>query len=352
MRQIVKILFISAIIVIQPLLSSSVEGIKEERYTYFLEGKELKALVTIKGGVYINDGHPVGFHFDLLNRFANHQRCNIIINPVHNRDHWRELAEGKVDLLVVDAARDSIPFEFADRVISGVDLNDSEQVWVVRKENYQMLQNMNYWFGYFSHTKEYSQLVSSYYRRYSRNRFPSGPVSVLSPYDSLIRSYSAQIGWDWRLLASLIYQESKFSISAKSGRGAHGLMQIMSSTARQFNIENLYDPEQNIKAGTMLLKRLSGLYTSPQIDSVNKIKFILAAYNAGEGRVEDVRRVAEYKGFDPHNWDSAKDAILYMRSGDKLPEGVVKFGRFKGVETLNFVDEVLTRYENYKVMVK
>ncbi|MDP3451658.1 MAG: transglycosylase SLT domain-containing protein [Bacteroidales bacterium] len=352
MRPIFKLILILIPALIIPALSTSGGGNNIEKSRYSVEGKELKAMVVIKGGMYLNHGHPVGFHFDLLNRFANHQRCKVKIKPVIESDPWRELTEGRIDLLVVDSVRDTIPDQYSHLVISGLDLNDYEQVWVVAKENYTMLQNMNYWIGYYRNSEEYSNLIRKYYKQYKRVSFENGPISVLSPYDPIIKRYASTIGWDWRLLASLIYQESKFSMSARSGRGAHGLMQVMSQSAKHLDISELYDPELNIKAGTMLIKRLSNLYKSSNIDSVNQIKFVLAAYNAGEGRVEDIRRFAIHTGINHNEWDSAKSVISMMRERENLPEGVVKLGTFKGTETLNFVDSILERYDNYKVLVK
>lgn len=351
-RPIIKFIFALAFVLLHPILSSYGEGQGSERFNYLLEGQDLKALVNIKGGMYLKQGHPVGFHFELLNQFASHQRCDIRIAPSQENNPWDLLINGSIDILVVDSAKDTIPDEYSDRVISSLELNRSDQVWVVTKENYPMLQNMNYWFGYFSQTKEYKALEEKYYRQYSRLTFPNGPVSVLSPYDQIIKEYAKSIGWDWRLLASLIYQESKFSVSAKSHRNAYGLMQVLPATAKRYNIEDLYDPEQNIRAGTQFIKRLINLYNRSEIDSANKVKFVLAAYNAGEGRVEDIRRAAKHKSVNANEWDSLKTVIPYMNLKGELPKDLLKHGNFKGIETLNFVDEIVNRYENYKMLVK
>ena len=351
MRLILKYISIFIILLTLIIISSAKEDRISDRDSFVLEGVEFNVLININGGIYLKSGHPVGFHFDLLNRFADHQRCLIKIKPVTDCNPWEELAQGRVDIVVADAGRDTIPENYSHLFISSLELNDFDQVWVVTKENYNLLQNMNHWFGYFQNSKDYKALVNSYYRRYPRVNI-TGMVSTLSPYDSLIKSYSSSIGWDWRLLASLIYQESKFSMDARSGRGAYGLMQIRNATAKQFGVENIYDPEQNIKAGTLMIKRLLNLYRSEDIDSVNRVKFALAAYNAGEGRVDDIRRLAEHKGANPNNWDSTKVIIAHMKNSEKIPQGVLKLGNFKGTETLNFVDEVLDRFENYKVLVR
>lgn len=352
MRPVLKFFLALSCIILHPILSTSDEGGNEERYDYQLEGSQLNALVNVQGGVYLSQGHPAGFHFELLKKFASHQKCNISISPTKENDPWKELINGNVDILVVNAATDTIPEYYQDKVISSLELNNQEHVWVVLKENYHTLQSLNYWFGYFNHTNEYNNLSNKYFKNYIQNRFSNVPVTILSPYDQIIKEYAVQLGWDWRLLASLIYQESKFRISAHSRRNAHGLMQLLPSTANTFDIDDLFDPEQNIKAGTLFLKRLSNLYSSSEIDSINRIKFILAAYNAGEGRVEDIRRVAQYKNINTYKWDSIKAAIPYMNRVDELPDTLLRHGKFKGIETINYVDEIIDRYENYKVLVK
>ncbi len=352
MRHIKKFITLFILLLSFPLFTSLSNKRSETMAGVILEGSKLNALVNIQGGIYLRQGHPVGFHFDLLNRFASHQRCNIKIRPVSTCNPWKELAEGRADIVVADAGKDTIPDEYSHLLISSMELNEFEQVWVVSKEKYHLLQNMNHWFGFFQNSKDYTELVTAYYRPYVRENFKYGPVSMLSPYDSLIKIYSSSIGWDWRLLAALIYQESKFSLGARSGRGAHGLMQIRSATAKQFNIEDMYDPEQNIKAGTLMIKRLMGLYNNDGIDSLNRVKFVLAAYNAGEGRVEDIRRFALHMGVNHNDWDSTKVVIGQMRKGEKIPEGLLKLGSFKGTETIRFVDDIINRFENYKDLVK
>ena len=346
----VTALFVIAIIVI---ITGGGKNRKETTPAYFLEGDTLCVRVVIEGGIYIKDGHPTGFHHDMLKRFSTNERCHLRLKPKEEINIWEELVSGETDILVISAETEIIPDEYTDLVISSVDVNDAGHAWGVDKSNIQLLQQLNYWLTFYKQGKEYTSLVNRYLRPYRRN--PASMTSLtytLSPYDDIIKKYSKTIGWDWRLLASLVYQESKFSMNTSSGRGAHGLMQIRSATARQFNIDDIFDPDQNVKAGTLLIKRLQKLYDKPEIDSINSIKFVLAAYNAGEGRLEDIRRAAEYLGEDPNSWESLRDVIPKMRKREGIPANILKLGHFKGTETLKFVDEVLERYDTYAALVK
>jgi membrane-bound lytic murein transglycosylase F len=335
------------------LLGANRSSVVHDSHMFYIEKDTLNALLNVKDGIYLKGGHTVGFHFDILKQFAKRQKCFINIKPSHNMNPWEELINKKVDILAVDAQNDTIPDVYQSDVISSIELNEYNQVWVVRKSDYNLLQHLNYWISHFKQTKDYDNLVNKYYRRYRGYSVSSSrPVAILSPYDNLIKQYSKTIDWDWRLLASLIFQESKFSISAHSGRGAHGLMQIKRATADQFNIKDIYDPEQNIKAGTLLIKRLQKLYSKEEMDSVNYVKFVLAAYNSGEGRVDDIRKFALHMGSDPNDWNSIKEIIPLMRNKDNIPAGLLRLGSFKGVETVRFVNEVLSRFEDYKVLVR
>jgi membrane-bound lytic murein transglycosylase F len=161
----------------------------------------------------------------------------------------------------------------------------------------------------------------------------------------LIKQYAKTLGWDWRMLAAVIYQESKFSISSRSHRGATGLMQVMPQTARYYNITDLTDPEQNLIAGTSHLKRLHGLYKGCDMTPEERIRFTLAAYNAGEGRIIDCRNLAKSKHLDENKWSDIVKVIPLMNDDKILEDENVKLGKFKGTETIGYVDNVMALYE-------
>ena len=146
----------------------------------------------------------------------------------------------------------------------------------------------------------------------------------LSPYDALLQKYAEGIGWDWRLVAAVVYHESRFHEQAQSGKGAVGLMQIRSTRYPQ---EELLIPERNLQVGTRYLKKLQGMF--PAASPLENIKFTLAAYNLGEGRLGQLISRAREKGLNPDYWDSV---------GSQLP---------KGHHTLSYVENVLNTYDLY-----
>ena len=107
-----------------------------------------------------------------------------------------------------------------------------------------------------------------------------------NPYGELIASLSEAHGVDPNLVRALIQVESNYRPQAKSARGAMGLMQLMPSTAREYNVRNPYDPKSNVAAGVKHLKSL--------IDRWG-VEMALAAYNAGEGAVRKFNGVPPYQ---------------------------------------------------------
>ena len=92
-----------------------------------------------------------------------------------------------------------------------------------------------------------------------------------------------------------MYQESHFDPNTKSWAGARGLMQVMPATGREFGASNLYNPSENMRAGTAFLKRLQAMWEQIP-DSLDRLKFTLASYNAGPGHVMDAQRLARKLG--------------------------------------------------------
>lgn len=171
-------------------------------------------------------------------------------------------------------------------------------------------------------------------------------------WDDMIKRASRDIEWDWRLLASLIYQESRFDPDVESWTGAYGLMQVMPLTGDKFGIDVKSSPASNMKAGILYINWLKSMFENRIADETERIKFILASYNAGPGHVLDAMKLAEKNGMDPQKWEG-NVAVWLLRKSDPVyyNDAVVKNGYFKGTESVNYVSEVLERYEHYRNIV-
>jgi len=230
--------------------------------------------------------------------------------------------------------------------------------WAVNFKSPQLLNELNKWLDGFRKTLRYQLLYSKYFvnRKVSihvASEYYAITTGKISPYDEYIRKYSQQIGWDWRLLASLIYQESKFNPNVISWAGAIGLMQLMPSTAQKFGAKAILSPEDNIAAGVRFLAWLDNNLKDKVSDKNERIKFILASYNVGLGHILDARRLAEKYGKDPAVWTDNVDFFLLNKSKPGYyTDQVVSHGYCRGEEPYFYVIEVMERFKHYCNLVK
>ncbi len=231
--------------------------------------------------------------------------------------------------------------------------------WAVRiNGSDNLLGELNRWLDGFKQTERYALLYAKYFKN-SRSKhivqsdyFSLGSASI-SRWDDYFKRYSDSIGWDWRLLTSLVLQESRFDPSAESWSGAYGLMQLMPSTGEQFGIDIYSSPENNIRAGIKYIQWLQQLFEEKVSDEEERIKFILAAYNVGPGHVLDARQLARKHGRDPEVWDNNVAYYLLRKSDPEYyHDPVVEHGFCRGEEPYNYVIEVLDRYDHYKNFIQ
>lgn len=279
-----------------------------------------------------------GYHHQLLKNFAKDHGMNMKItlsdldsSPIDS------LLDGCCDILVTTLLNAPI----SDSTLFSIPI-DSTIVWVMLSDKEPEMIAANIWLGKHFETARDSMDREKYFHpygyRYLRGR------GYLSPYDSLLRAEADTLGWDWRMLAAVIFHESRFHIEAKSYRGAMGLSQLIPSTAAHFGCTDALDPEENIHAGALCLRSYAGRYKEIGDNRTEWFKYTLAAFNAGPGRIDDVINYALYRGKDPSYWINVVAVIPEMNDESVLETGVVKIGTFKGVETIAYVDSVIQIY--------
>lgn len=177
---------------------------------------------------------------------------------------------------------------------------------------------------------------------------------VISDWDHLFQKYGNKYGWDWFVLASIAYQESKFRAEVVGMGGATGLMGIMPATGRRYGYSRakLKHAESSIRVACMALQDF-GRSFAHITDAEQRMKFTLAAYNSGSAHVLDARRLAEDAGLDPDRWDGSVEIFMARLSEPKYyNDPLVQHGRANGAHTVRYVTEVFSRAQTYKSKVQ
>lgn len=268
------------------------------------------------------------------------------------------VAEGEIEYTVSDENVAMVNRTYYDNIDIETPISFNQNLaWAVRKGDHHLRDSINAWLRDFRQTVEYRLLYARYFQNQRSARMVQSEFFVLtsgriSPYDELIKKYSGEIGWDWRLLASMIYQESRFQADVSSWAGASGLMQLMPGTARRFGVRDISDPEENIRAGVRYIAWLDGTLEDRLPDEEERLKFILASYNVGLGHILDARALARKYGRDPDRWTDNVDYFVLNKSNpDYFLDPVVRHGYARGSEPFRYVNEILHRYDHYRNIV-
>ena len=225
--------------------------------------------------------------------------------------------------------------------------------WATRHDSQNLLNATNNWLKQIKRKIDFNVIYNKYFKnkKYFRRRIKSNFYSLnnqqISPYDGLIKKHSKVLNWDWRLVASQVYQESKFDPRVSSWAKASGLMQLMPNTAKELGVTNRSDPEQSIKGGTKYLKRIWKNFEHIP-DSIQRTKFAMASYNCGMGHVFDAQRLAEIEGLKKDVWDDhVETMVLKLSKPEYYNHPIVKYGYVRGLEPYNYVKQIFERYQHY-----
>jgi membrane-bound lytic murein transglycosylase F len=271
-----------------------------------------------------------------------------------------QVANGEIDYSVNDEnIAKLLQFQYPILDISMAISLPQRIAWGVRKKSPLLLEEINNWLSKMKKKTEYYVIYKKYFesRHSFRRRINSEYFSLtggsISVYDDLIKEYSNSLYWDWRLLASLIYQESQFHPDKTSWAGARGLMQLMPATAKQFGVINITNVHQNVDAGVKYLGWLNKYWENEITDSTERIKFVMASYNIGYGHIEDARKLAQKYGANHYVWKDNVELYLLKKSDPKFyNDPVVRNGYARGTETVKYVSEIFERYEHYQQFIE
>lgn len=268
------------------------------------------------------------------------------------------VVDGKIDYTIADYNLASINATYYPILDVETPVSFSQRIaWGLRNNSPQLEQAVNQWIAGMRKNGTYNYIYKKYYthkktqKRRIESEFYSKNSGQISEYDALIKRAADSLSWDWRLLASQVYQESRFNPRSESWAGALGLMQIMPGTAADLGVSQPYDPEQNLLAATKYLKYLYNKF--PGItDSIQRIKFTMAAYNCGYGHLLDAQRLAAKNGLDSLQFDDATAIWLRDLGQYKVySDPIVRYGPVRGEEPFAYVRDIFLRYEHYRRLI-
>lgn len=228
--------------------------------------------------------------------------------------------------------------------------------WGVRLNATALRADIDQWLSDFRKTQRFKRIYRKYIidpREHHSTVQRTSAETYNNAFEAIIKRYTTDERYNYLLISSIIYQESHFNPDAVSWAGACGLMQLMPETALRFGVDDISQPEQNIKAGIKYIMWLDARLVKYVPNSQERIKFTLAAYNVGLGHIMDAIRLAEKHGMQTNKWDSNVEiALLQKGNAQYYSDPVVKHGYCRGTETINYVRNIIDRYNNYKRTIK
>jgi membrane-bound lytic murein transglycosylase F len=325
--------------------------------------KNLKALTNVTELIGKNVYAKPGKHLDRLINLNKELGGGILIHEINNdsithEDLIMQVSNGTIDYTLSDNDLARLNKTYYPNLNTNLAVSfDQRASWAVRKTSPLLSEAADRWHKENMTSPAYKASAKKYFEM--SKRLPHGPIlsikdGKISHFDHLFKKYAPEVGWDWRVIASLAYNESNFDTTAVSWVGAKGLMQLMPRTARLMGIPEgkEQNPEESVKAATKYLAQIARSFnkvTNPE----EKMKFVLGAYNAGIGHVFDAMALAEKYGKNKYIWDENVASFILLKSNEEyFNDPVCKNGYFRGRETYNFVKDILGRAEMYKQKIK
>ena len=251
-------------------------------------------------------------------------RITIVDEHLEDEDLLEMVNAGLVSAIVMDAHK----ARFWEQIFEGITLHKDIQLrsgasigWAFRKDSPKLEGVLN---EFLETHREGTLLGNMLLRRYLvntdfvRNSLSSAEMKKFNATANLFQKYADRYEFDWLMVMSQAYQESRLDHSARSHAGAVGIMQMLPSTAadKNVNIPDIATLENNIHAGNKYLRFIRDRYFENEpMDDLNKTLFSFAAYNAGPARVAKLRREAERQGLNPNVWFNNVEIIAAKRIG-------------------------------------
>ena len=214
-----------------------------------------------------------------------------------------------------------------------------EIAWMIRKESPRLKADLNEFLArYPEGSITRSVLLQKYLQntKFAKDATSNEEIAKFERTIDFFRKYSDQYELDYLLMMAQGYQESQLNQQARSPVGAIGVMQVMPATGGELKVGDIRQIEPNIHAGVKYIRfMMNQFYANEPMDKLNKGLFTFASYNAGPGRIAQLRKEAAKRGLDPNIWFSNVEVI----ASEKI-----------GRETVQYVSNIYKYYLAYQMI--
>jgi membrane-bound lytic murein transglycosylase F len=259
-------------------------------------------------------------------------------------DPLEDVQNGEADYAVIDSREFSYSRHLYPDILVGFTLPDQRPVqWVVRRGAPDLLAAVNSYFMAIAKSGQLARLQREAsgtmhpFEYLESLRFQEHIAARLTLYRSFFEEAAEKTGVDWRLLAAIGYQESKWDPAAESLNGASGVMMLTATTATSLGVSDRADPRQSILAGARYFVEVRDKIPT-RILEPDRTWLALASYNVGFGHLEDARVVTQMRGKDPDSWKEVRESLPLLAQEKWFTR--VKRGYARGWEPAQFVDHI------------
>ncbi|MCU0223506.1 MAG: transporter substrate-binding domain-containing protein [Acidobacteria bacterium] len=216
-----------------------------------------------------------------------------------------------------------------------------EMAWAIRKDSPQLKAAADAFVARnVKGTATGNQLLTRYFKnaKYVKDAGSEAERKKFLALVQYFKKYGDKYDVDWLLMAAQGYQESQLNQAAKSPVGAVGVMQVMPATGKELNVGDIAETEPNIHAGVKYMRwMIDNYYGKEPMTNLDKALFAFASYNAGAGRVSQLRKEAAKRGLDPNVWFHNVEYV----AADKI-----------GAETVTYVSNIYKYYIAYNLIME
>ena len=301
-----------------------------------------------KKTIYISNDFSAILFFEPNSPFAPYPVLKT--NEYSTEELFEKVDNGEISYLICDynQAITLIPFYSNVQILEKVG-TQFERRWILNKKNVQLNEDINHWLLDFKKTSKYRRLLKKYFTPESAliNASFASVNNGISKYDNTIKKYAQLHNFDWRFVASIIFQETKFSPGLTGKGGSFGLMQLMPVTMDYYGISENQTEEENIRVGVQHLNTIRKSFDDIENEE-EKLYFIAASYNAGRGHIFDAQRLCARNEENFKKWDNVAKYLKLKTKREIVADSLVKSGYFPGTHTIKYTQQVMNRYNLYK----